>query len=246
MKFPAMLAPSTILSTALSTTAMLLLMTTATQEQAHAADDHDWITLFDGSSTAEWRLYNQEHFPGSGWTIEDDALVVRPRADGQPSGDIISKRLFRDFDLRLEWLVAQGGNSGIFYHVLEQPSEAIYWSGLEMQVLDDDNHPDSFRGVNGNRQAGSLYDLLPINPKTAKPHGQWNEVRIISRGPFVEHWLNGELVLRYERWTAEWFALLRQSKFREHNEFGALQQGHIGLQDHGDVVKFRNIRIREL
>ncbi|MEX0737824.1 MAG: DUF1080 domain-containing protein [Pseudohongiella sp.] len=217
------------------------------------ADDHSddqdegsWITLFDGSSTDEWRLYNAPHFPSEGWVIEDETLVLRPRADGRATGDIISKRIFRDFELQLEWMVEEGGNSGIFYHILEQPSKAIYWSALEMQVLDDENHPDSFLGVNGNRQAGSLYDLLPISPKTARPFGQWNEVRIISRGPFVEHWLNGERVLHYERWTVEWFAMLRDSKFREHNEFGALQQGHVGLQDHGDVVKYRNIKIREL
>ncbi|MBC54323.1 MAG: glycosyl hydrolase [Gammaproteobacteria bacterium] len=208
--------------------------------------DGAWITLFDGSSTDEWRLYNEAHFPAEGWVIEDNALVLRPRADGRATGDIMSKRIFRDFELQLEWMVEEGGNSGIFYHILEQPSKAIYWSGLEMQVLDDENHPDSFQGVNGNRQAGSLYDLLPIEPKTARPFGQWNEVRIISQGPTVEHWLNGERVLHYERWTVEWFAMLRDSKFREHNEFGAMQQGHIGLQDHGDVVRFRNIRIREL
>ncbi|WP_083264278.1 3-keto-disaccharide hydrolase [Pseudohongiella acticola] len=215
------------------------------------ADDHDtrsapWITLFDGSSLDEWRGYNSPDFPDQGWVIEDDALVLRPRADGQAAGDIMSKRSFRDFELSLEWLVEEGGNSGIFYHILEQPDQAIYWSGLEMQVLDDENHPDSFRGVDGNRQAGSLYDLLPIEPKTARPFGEWNEVRIVSDGPFVEHWLNGTRVLRYERWTVEWFAMLRNSKFSDHNEFGAMQQGHIGLQDHGDVVKYRNIRIREL
>jgi hypothetical protein len=207
-----------------------------------AADDNDWIVLFDGSSTAEWRGYNSDSFP-SAWQVEGDELVLRPGTG--TGGDIMSRRIFRDFELRMEWMVEQGGNSGIFYHVLEQPAKAIYWSGLEMQILDDENHPDSFRGVNGNRQAGSLYDLLPIAPKTAKPHGQWNDIRIISQGPVIEHWMNGEMVLRYERWTAGWFALLRESKFREHNEFGALQQGHIGLQDHGDVVRFRNIRVRE-
>lgn len=209
-----------------------------------SADNGDWIILFDGSSTDEWRGYNRDTFPASGWVIEGDELVLRPGS--QPAGDIMTRRTFRDFDLRMEWLVEEGGNSGIFYHILEQPTKAIYWSGLEMQILDDENHPDSFRGVDGNRQAGSLYDLLPIYPKTARPHGEWNEIRIVSQGPFIEHWMNGEMVLRYERWTVEWFAMLRESKFREHNEFGAMQFGHIGLQDHGDVVKFRNIRIREL
>lgn len=242
MKRPAMLT--------FAATLLVLTMLTPLHQPIRAdnndAKSNPWIILFDGSSTDAWQRYNQAHFPSAGWVIEDDALVLRPRADGQAAGDIMTKQIFRDFELRLQWMVEEGGNSGIFYHILEQPSQAIYWSGLEMQVLDDENHPDSFLGVNGNRQAGSLYDLLPIEPKTARPFGEWNDVRIISEGPFVEHWLNGERVLRYERWTVEWFAMLRDSKFREHNEFGALQQGHIGLQDHGDVVKFRNIRIREL
>lgn len=215
---------------------------------SYAADDNDWIVLFDGSSTDEWRQYGQESFPAKGWVIEDDALVLRPKLNPLETsgGDIMTRRIFGDFDLRMEWLVEKGGNSGIFYHILEQPGQAIYWSGLEMQILDDENHPDSFRGVDGNRKAGTLYDLLPITPHSAKPFGEWNEVRIVSKGPVVEHWLNGVMVLSYERWTVEWFAMLRNSKFKDHNEFGAMQRGHIGLQDHGDVVKFRNIRIREL
>ena len=215
-------------------------------QSAENAGSENWITLFDGSSTDEWRRYNQTDFPNEGWQIEDNTLVFRPREDRRPVGDIITKRIFRDFDLQLEWMVERGSNSGIFYHALEQPNQAIYWSALEMQVLDDANHSDSFLGVNGNRQAGTLYDLMPISPKTAKPFGEWNEARIVSQGPVVEHWLNGEMVLRYERWTVAWFEMLRNSKFKDHNEFGAMQQGHIGLQDHGDVVRFRNIRIREL
>jgi hypothetical protein len=240
-------------STITNTSALCLIgaLLATTWQQEIRADQHNdqpgaWVTLFDGSDTSAWRLYNGDAFPDQGWVIEEDSLVLRPRADGRPTGDIITRDVYRDFELRLEWMVEKGGNSGIFYHILEQPDQAIYWSGLEMQVLDDANHPDSFLGVDGNRQAGSLYDLLPIAPKTARPFGEWNEVRIVSRGPHVEHWLNGEKVLAYERWTVDWFAMLRNSKFREHNEFGAMQQGHIGLQDHGDVVRYRNIRIREL
>ena len=227
--------------TLLSLLTAVTLMTATTN--SFAADNSEWRVLFDGTSTDERRGYNSNSLP-SAWKVEGDELVLRP-GSGE-AGDIMSKRIFGDFELHMQWMVEEGGNSGIFYHVLEQPDQSIYWSGLEMQILDDENHPDSFRGVDGNRQAGSLYDLLPIQPKTANPHGQWNDIRIISRGPMVEHWLNGEMVLRYERWTVEWFAMLRNSKFREHNEFGAMQQGHIGLQDHGDVVRFRNIRIREL
>lgn len=230
------------LSQALLSLLTAVMLMTATVNSG-AADNSEWLVLFDGTSTDEWRGYNSSNLP-SAWKVEGDELVLRP-GSGE-AGDIMSKRIFGDFELHMQWMVDEGGNSGIFYHVLEQPDQSIYWSGLEMQILDDENHPDSFRGVDGNRQAGSLYDLLPIQPKTANPHGQWNDIRIISRGPMVEHWLNGEMVLRYERWTVAWFAMLRNSKFREHNEFGAMQQGHIGLQDHGDVVRFRNIRIREL
>lgn len=236
------------LITALLSSAVFLLVATETHNTRTNEGDasEEWLTLFDGSSTNEWRLYNNSRFPSEGWVVEDGTLVFRPRADKRPVGDLISKRVFRDFDLRLEWMVERAGNSGIFYHALEQPTQMIYWSAPEMQVLDDANHPDSFLGVDGNRQAGSLYDLIPISPKTARPFGEWNEARIVSKGAVVEHWLNGEMVLRYERWTVEWFEMLRNSKFKDHNEFGALQQGHIGLQDHGDVVRFRNIKIREL
>jgi hypothetical protein len=208
----------------------------------------DWIELFDGTSTDQWKQYNKDTFPQVGWVIEDDMLVFRPGGgpDWTSGLDIITRQKFSNFDLRLEWMIAEGGNSGIFYHVLEQPTQAIYWSGLEMQILDNENHPDATQGIDGNRKAGSLYDLIPANPQNTKPHGEWNEVRIVSDGPKIEHWMNGEKVLEFNRWTVEWFELLRGSKFRTFNEFGAMSAGHIGLQDHGDVVKFRNIRIREL
>lgn len=211
-------------------------------------EQENWIILFDGTSTDQWRQYNTESFPDKGWQIEEGLLVFRPvpGPDWTSGRDIITKQKFQDFDLRLEWMIEEGGNSGIFYHVLEQPTQAIYWSGLEMQVLDNENHPDATQGVDGNRKAGSLYDLIPANPQNTRPHGEWNEVRIVSKGAKVEHWMNGEKILEFERWTPEWFEMLRNSKFRTHNEFGAMPGGHIGLQDHGDVVKFRNIRILEL
>jgi len=208
----------------------------------------DWITLFDGSSTDAWRLYNGASFPDKGWSIQGDALVFQPDTRGTwTSGlDIITRETFGDFELELEWSVSKGGNSGIFYFVLEQPDQPIYWSGAEMQVLDNENHPDANQGVAGNRKAGALYDLIPAVPQNAKPHDQWNQVRIISKGNLVEHWMNGQKVLSYERFTPAWFALLRGSKFNGHPEFAVMREGHIGLQDHSDLVRYRNIRIRRL
>jgi len=223
-----------------------LIMTACAQPPS---DTSDWIVLFDGTSTEAWRLYNAPDFPAAGWGIEDGALVFRKpeSSEGWTSGlDIITKERFADFELELEWSIAEGGNSGIFYFVLEQPTEAIYWSGAEMQVLDNENHPDAGQGVDGNRMAGSLYDLIPAKPQNAKPHGEWNAVRIVSTGDQVEHWMNGEKVLEYTRFTAEWFAMLRGSKFRGHPSFAVVREGHIGLQDHGDVVKYRNIRVRRM
>lgn len=206
-----------------------------------------WITLFDGSDTDHWRGYNREGMP-SGWVIDGDALIYDPAQTGDdpPRRDIITREKFADFELELEWSIEQGGNSGIFYFVLEQADRELFWSGPEMQILDNANHPDAVRGQDGDRKAGSLYDLIPAVPQNFRGYDTWNEVRIVSRGAFVEHWQNGEKVLEYERWTPEWFDMLHNSKFRCYPEFGAVREGHIGLQDHGDVVRFRNIRIRRL
>lgn len=210
--------------------------------------ENEWIALFDGTSTDHWKLYNSDEFPAQGWQIEGDELVFKPVPSGEwTSGlDIITREQFQDFELEMEWNIAEGGNSGIFYFVIEQPEKAIYWSGLEMQILDNENHPDAAQGVDGNRKATSLYDLIPADPQNARPFGEWNHVKVISKGAKIEHWMNGEKVLEFERFTAEWDSMLANSKFVNHPEFGAAASGHIGLQDHGDVVRFRNIRIRTL
>jgi hypothetical protein len=129
---------------------------------------------------------------------------------------------------------------------MEQPTQPIYWSAPEMQVLDNTNHTDAEKGENGNRKAGSLYDLIPAKPQNFKGHGEWNTAKIVAEGPHIEHWQNGEKVLEYELWTNEWYELIRQSKFQNHPEFGDARSGYIGLQDHGDQVRFRNIKIKEL
>lgn len=205
--------------------------------------EEGWKLLFDGETTDGWRGYNSEKFPEQGWVVENGTLTVL--ADGG-GGDIITEKQYRNYILSLEWKVEKGGNSGIFYAAMEQPTQPIYWSAPEMQVLDNENHPDANRGENGNRKAGSLYDLIPAEPQNANSYGEWNSVKVVVEGARVEHWMNGEKVLEYTRWTPEWYEMIRNSKFRSHPEFGDARKGHIGLQDHGDRVQFRNIKIKEI
>lgn len=205
-----------------------------------------WTLLFDGETMDHWRVYNQESIP-AGWVVEDGAMVFDPAQRNDLYGlDIITKDTYTDFELKLEWWISEAGNSGIFYHVIEQEDKALYWSGPEMQILDNVNHPDADQGVDGNRKAGSLYDLIPADPQNAKSYGEWNSVKIVAKGDLFEHWQNGEMVLSFDRSTDEWKELVAGSKFAPHPEFGTADEGHIALQDHGDIVKFRNLKIRSL
>lgn len=207
-----------------------------------------WELLFDGETMDEWRGYNDDSFPDAGWVVEDGVLTIQG-SDGSvegSGGDIVTKESYDNFVLKLEWKISEGGNSGIFYRALEQPDQAIYWSAPEMQVLDNANHPDANRGEDGNRKSGSLYDLIPAEPQTFTGHGEWQEVMIVAEGNHIEHWLNGEKVLEYNLWTPEWYQMIRNSKFRDHPEFGDMREGLIGLQDHGTTAHYRNIKIKEL
>ena len=207
-----------------------------------------WELLFDGETTDGWRGYNRDAFPDAGWTVEDGVLTIQG-ATGDVSGtggDIVTTETYDDFILTLEWKIAKGGNSGIFYRAIEQEGQPIYWSAPEMQVLDNAHHPDATRGENGNRKAGSLYDLIPAQPQNFTGHGEWQQVKIVADGPHVEHWMNGEKVLEYELWTPGWYERLRDSKFECHPEFGDAHEGYIGLQDHGTTAHFRNVKIKEL
>lgn len=195
-----------------------------------------WTTLFDGSSTAAWRGYQMDTFP-AGWRIEDGALVRAAEA-----GDIITREQFGDFELELEWRVTPGGNSGIMYRVTEADS-ATYRTGPEYQVLDDAAHRD---GLNRLTAAGSAYGLYAAPAGIVKPAGDWNQTRIVARGAHIEHWLNGTKVVEYELWSPDWESKVKASKFVEWPGYGRSPQGHIALQDHGDRVEYRNVRIREL
>lgn len=208
-----------------------------------------WEVLFDGKSTTNFRGVYKESFPDSGWAVQDGCLIHKASKGGESNsgGDIITKKQYRNFEFELEFNVAPGGNSGIKYFVLErQPRPAGSAIGCEFQILDDDLHLDAKKGKDGNRTIGSLYDLITAKNKKPNPPGQWNKARIVVKGAKVEHWLNGDLVVSYTRGDDAWRALVATSKYKDIVGFGENPEGHILLQDHGDLVKFRNIRIREL
>jgi hypothetical protein len=209
-----------------------------------------WKYLFDGKTTAGWRSAKGESFPEQGWIIEDGLLSVLDSGgkESAAGGDIITVDTYSDFELQLEFKLTPGANSGIKYFVDPQlnkgPGSAI---GLEYQLLDDLRHSDAKAGSHaGSRTLASLYDLIAADNKDPRPIGQWNHARIISKGSHVEHWLNGRKVLEYERRTEEFRKLVEESKYKVWPGFGEWDQGHILLQDHGNAVSFKNIKVRPL
>ncbi len=211
-----------------------------------------WKLLFNGQTTQGWRSYCNENFPEKGWEIVDGTLHVIGSGKGEAGngGDIVYDQPFKNFELSLEWKVQEGGNSGIFYLAEERcgnDGEPIWKSAPEMQILDNEKHPDARLGKDGNRQAGSLYDMIPAKPQNAKPAGEWNKATVLVYNGTVVHNMNGENVVEYHLWTDDWREMVANSKFDEFEGFADVaEKGYIGLQDHGDDVWFRNIKIREL
>ncbi len=210
-----------------------------------------WVLLFDGKTSTGWRGYNKKDFPEA-WKVEDGTFHLIGSGNGEAGatngGDIIYDKKFSNFDLKMEWKISEGGNSGIFILGKEVPGWEIYRTAPEMQVLDNDRHPDALLGKDGNRKAGSLYDLIPAKPQNTKPAGQWNSVEIICYQGTVVYKQNGESVVEYHLWTPEWKELVKNSKFPALNPDWAdvPKEGYIGLQDHGNDVWYRNIKIRPL
>lgn len=215
-----------------------------------SAPKENWISLFDGKTFTGWRGYNKPSFPEKGWDIVDGTLHCVGSGAGEAGGsggDIIYGKKFSNFELSLEWKISEGGNSGIFILAQEIPDQPIYVSSPEMQVLDNDRHPDAKLGVNGNRMAGSLYDLIPAVPQNTKPAGQWNKVSIICYQGTVVFNQNGANVVEFHLWTDAWKQMCTNSKFKDWEWFiNTAKEGYIGLQDHGNDVWFRNIKIREM
>lgn len=209
-----------------------------------------WVLLFNGEDATGWTGFKKDSFP-KGWVVTDGTLMCkgsdRGEAGAVDGGDIVYEKKFSNFHLKLDWKISEGGNSGIFY-LGKDTFDFIWKTAPEMQILDNAKHPDAMLGKDGNRQAGSLYDLIPANPQNAKPAGEWNQVEIIVYQGTVVHKMNGETVLEYHLWTPEWNEMVAKSKFPSLNPDWAnvAKEGLIGLQDHGNDVWFRNIKIREL
>ncbi|ELR73750.1 Putative secreted glycosyl hydrolase [Fulvivirga imtechensis AK7] len=206
-----------------------------------------WKLLFDGQTTAGWRKFKEDKV-GSAWKVANGTLYLdNSRKDGWQvvgGGDIITDQEYEDYELTLEWKVEEGGNSGVIYNVVENDEYDYVWqTGPEMQILDNVKHPD---GRIEKHRAGDLYDMIETKFVTVKPGGEWNRIRIVSKGGHVEHWQNGYKVVEFQMHTPEWQDMIRNSKFKDMPGFGQAKKGHIALQDHGDKVWFRNIKIREL
>ena len=219
-------------------------LNTLTPEETKAG----WRLLWDGHTSAGWRSARAATFPAKGWQMKEGVLFVL-KSDGHEGGvggDIITVEKFADFELSVDFKISPGANSGIKYFVdadLNKGGGSAI--GLEYQVLDDERHPDAKAGKNGNRTVASLYDLYPADTtKPIHPPGEWNTARIVSHGAHVEHWLNGVKVLEFARFTAQFRKDVSESKYKVWPGFGELHEGHILLQDHGDEVYFRNIKIR--
>jgi hypothetical protein len=207
------------------------------------ADKGGWIQLFDGKDLKGWRGYKKTDASEGRWKVVDGVLTLPSNGAGDTHGarDIISDATFDQFDLRWEWKISEGGNSGVKYFVLEDRNDAI---GHEYQLIDDERHPDAKIGPH--RQTAAFYDVLQAHDRPMKPAGEWNTSEVIVKGTHVTHILNGKTVLEYDLDSPALKAAIAKSKFKDIERFGKPQNGHILIQDHGDQVWYRKIEIKRL
>lgn len=223
-----------------------------TKNQLTSSELNDgWKLLWDGNTTNGWRGARLDNFPEKGWTMKNGVLTVLASGgeESAAGGDIVTTDLYGDFELKLDFKLSEGANSGVKYYVNTDlnkgPGSSI---GLEYQILDDERHPDAKLGNHeGSRTVASLYDLIQASPnKVVNPIGEWNSAHIISKNNHVEHWLNGMKVLEYERRSDDYLKLVSESKYVKWPDFGEAEKGHILLQDHGDLVSFKNVKIKPI
>lgn len=218
---------------------------TTDQAKGSSKKDEGWQVLFDGTSKNAWHIYNNKS-DGAAWTVKDGILYLDPAAKktGAGGGDLVTNEEFENFDLKLEWKIDSAGNSGIIFLTHEDPKYGqSYLTGPEMQIIDNNSHRDA--KINKHR-AGDLYDLIAGTPENVRPWGQWNSIEIIINKGRLELYQNGDKVVTTTMWDDNWKQLIANSKFRSWAGFGMFQKGRIALQDHGNGVAFRNIRIKQL
>jgi hypothetical protein len=206
---------------------------TATEKQ------DGWVLLFDGATTTGWHTYGE---PGTQWVVQDGAFTPGPN---QKHGDLVTNKNYGDFDLKLEWKISPNGNSGVLFHVQEDTVKykATYFTGPEMQVLDNNGNHD---GKIHKHRAGDLYDLIACSTETVKPVGEWNQVEIYCKGGTLKLFLNGTNVVSTTMWDAQWRDMVAHSKFKQWPDFALAHSGRIALQYHDFPVWFRNIKIKQL
>jgi len=203
-----------------------------------------WISLFDGKSLDGWHHFNNSK-QIQNWKVENGSLVCLGAKGPSGSGDIISDRSFRNFELRWEWKVNLGSNSGVFYHIVEDPKyKRAIETSPEYQIIDDVNFPSK---LESSQMAGADYAMYsPSDEKVLKPIGEWNKSRIIFKNGRVEHWLNDIRIVKFTAWTKAWYKLKSVSKWKDYPDYGTSKEGKIGFQDHGNKAYFKNIQIKEL
>ena len=208
-------------------------------------EDTQWVSLFDGQTLNGWHGYNKSDSAVTNWIIEDSALVCLGAAEWDTGGDLVSDKEYGNFELEWDWKIEKGGNSGLMYHVVEDPKyKGPYETGPEYQMIDDAGWPGKLEDW---QKTGADYAMNVANDKKkVNPIGEWNNSRIVFNEGHVEHWLNGEKIVEFEAWTDEWNKEKTTGKWKDFLDYGSAKSGKIALQDHGNKAYFKNIRIKEL